>query len=58
MQVSNGFLVYQEFNPKTKRDIWILPVEALLTDAFGRAFSPTLAWEAVDGLYVRHLRTA
>jgi serine/threonine-protein kinase len=28
MQVSNGFLVYQEFNPKTKRDIWILSLEA------------------------------
>jgi serine/threonine protein kinase len=49
--VLNGFLVYQEFNPKTKRDIWVLPVEAsatgktaaLLADAFGRAFSPALA---------------
>jgi serine/threonine protein kinase/Tol biopolymer transport system component len=28
MQLSNGFLVYQEFNPKTKRDIWFLPVDA------------------------------
>src|SRR5689334_25079445 len=28
MQLSNGFLVYQEFNPKTKRDIWFLTVDA------------------------------
>ena len=27
-QVSNGFFVYQEFNPKTKRDIWVLRMEA------------------------------
>ena len=31
MQVSNGFLVYQEFNPKTKRDLWVLPVDASAT---------------------------
>jgi Tol biopolymer transport system component len=27
-QLSNGFLVYQEFNPKTKRDIWVLRMDA------------------------------
>jgi Tol biopolymer transport system component len=31
MQVLNGFLVYQEFNPKTKRDIWVVPVDASAT---------------------------
>jgi Tol biopolymer transport system component len=25
---AKGFLVYQEFNPKTKRDIWVLPIES------------------------------
>jgi Tol biopolymer transport system component len=27
-QLQNGVLVYQEFNPKTKRDIWVLRMEA------------------------------
>jgi Tol biopolymer transport system component len=27
-QWAKGFLVYQEFNPKTKRDIWVLPMES------------------------------
>lgn len=27
-QWANGFLVYQEFNPRTNRDIWVLPMES------------------------------
>jgi Tol biopolymer transport system component len=31
MQWSNGFLVYQEFNSETKRDIWFLRMDAATT---------------------------
>ena len=64
-QWANGFLVYQEFNPRTNRDIWVLPMESGVPGK-PKVFLQTpydellggCARRSLDGLHIGYVGTA